>query len=1054
MKLKILCILLLIIALTNTYIVQAQTQNEISFPAQTLAQRIEQIITLTNRQIAYDISLIKDIHVPAYIPKTKNLEEWLETSLKDTPFTYKKQADGNYYLVRITQKSSDPASSSSGSLRGRILEAETSEPLPGATVKIVETNLATMTDLDGYYNFPKAPAGQQIIEVSFMGYTNEKTEVRINGNRTNMHDIKLSPDANQLKEVVVTGEHNQASTVGLYARQRESVAMTDGISAEQMKLTADSNMAQVLKRVSGVTMQDSRFVVVRGMSERYNNVQLNGSSLPSSEPNRRNFSFDVLPSNLVDNVVVSKTFTPDMSGEFSGGTVQVSTLSIPDEAFFALNAGAGLNTQSTGKDFWNNTRYKGDWLLGTDARDWFKNGWVDRYNNAERQEKQDIAAEIPNHWGLQRFMGAPTQNYAVSGGVPFRFQNGSSFGFIGALTYRHEESREDYEWQDRFFSTTADDGIKTSAVTTIAGLFNIGWKNRRHRVDFRSIYNRRFTHESSRQTDINDSDLPELKLVSSVRENTLWQTRLQGEHRFAGNKLKIDWFADYNELERYQPDDRFNAAYVYGLDNQSGELLFSWLASRPGESVGHKSAGMYASLLNETKKNIGGNAEYSFKIAGNTQKIKAGYWGTFRTAGFKQTTIVLLEPVSTRQSLFLPVQELFTPENFAAGRYGFDFWTFAPSTDLTNGDKYDGTQDIHAGYLMADISFFKSRLHLIGGMRLENSTMAINTFSRFLNNNDEMDFYWADSLVVHTKNDWLPSLTAAFDISPKLKIRAAYSKTIARADFRERSAFYYYDMWERVVMRGGTSGLRDAVTENYDLRLEYYPSPGEIISVSAFYKDFIDPVEIVAIRTNSGQVARFVNLQEAMAKGLELNLRKHFGFIARPLQNLYLNANLTLMDGTVRLEPARIDDMILRSEPRDRLPNGLSPLVWNAGLAYEGDILGAALNYNYVGHRVRYAGVDKFMDEYEAQRGGLDAQVSARLFKGRMEVKLNASDITAAPYIIYHNQSGEPIRWNDEGNAVEWAYFAEGGEEYNEGDRILRKSRRGTTFSASVSWRF
>ncbi|MFT3739444.1 MAG: TonB-dependent receptor [Breznakibacter sp.] len=758
----------------------------------------------------------------------------------------------------------------------------------------------------------------------------------------------------------------------------------------------------------------------------------------------------------MDNVVVSKTFTPDMPADFTGGSVQVHTIAVPDKKFLGFTIGTGFNTQSTGKDFYSNTRYKEDYLLGTDQRDWFKNGWANEYKavyvepeNTSYQptpEMNAVAAKIPNHWGLRRFTGAPTQSYSLSAGIPFLFRGGHSLGVVAALTYRHDENREDYDWRSRYSPEVAYDGIKNTFSTSTAGVLNMGWKNTANRINWKNLYNRRFTHDNARQTEYepgSDSTLYNYytrKVVSSPRTNTLWQTRLDGEHRLWHNQLTLTWFGDYNELDRSQPDDRFNQGYVASTLPDGREAI-AWYAGTTTSPSKFDEGGLFASELGETKWNAGGNLEYSFTIAGNKQKLKTGYWGAFRNADYRQISTYVYAIETYGQDLTAhPLQEFYAPEHFASGDLYFKILRMGIG-DLFGGDNYTGSQDIHAIYLMGDFRMLKERLQVSGGMRTEDSRMEVNTITRI---NASL---WIDTVMVYRERRWLPALNIGYDILSSLKARVSYGRTLARPDFRERSAFQYYDLWERATIRGN-GGLEDSFIDNYDLRLEWYPSSNEIVSISAFYKDFTKPVEIVTMGTNGEDMVMYVNMVSAEVKGLELNLRKHFGFVSPSLQRLFLTGNATLLEGNVRFNGSEIDGIYtIYGGYRNRPPMGLSPLVWNAGLGWEDDVCGAAVNYGYTGRKIRYAGGNEFLDEYEAPRSTLDAQVSARLVKGKMEIKLNASDLLAEPYIIYRNA------WKYENGSLE--QLLDGTWDYEKDkDTALRKSRRGTTFSASVSWKF
>jgi TonB-dependent receptor len=319
--------------------------------------------------------------------------------------------------------------------------------------------------------------------------------------------------------------------------------------------------------------------------------------------------------------------------------------------------------------------------------------------------------------------------------------------------------------------------------------------------------------------------------------------------------------------------------------------------------------------------------------------------------------------------------------------------------------------------------------------------MTVNSVARDYNNLQSIEF--VDTLIVYKKRNFLPSVTLTYDVLTALKFRAAYSRTLARSDFRERSPSLYYDVNERIQV-SGNSGLIDPSATNYDLRLEWYPSAGEIISISGFHKDFTSPIETLVIQYNEGDLAQYVNLKEAKVEGIEFNLRKHFGFITKGLENLYLTSNVTLLKGSVRLDEVDVQGKIINASDRGRAPNGLSPLNWNAGLSYNLDKVGASINYNYLGYKIRFAGSSEFLDQYDAGRGSLDAQLSFKLMKEKIELKINVSDLTAEPFIIYTNASKDGLNLE-----------AINGKQYNKGeDKVLRKALNGSTYSFSIAYKF
>ncbi len=314
------CVFFLLGVLIFSTMLQAQSM-DVQYPGgESLKQRIERIIKTSHKNIVYDSKLVEAIKVSSLKSTETDAEYLLSLSLKSTGLTFKKMEDGSYVIkIDEEKKTSVPQQKTSGkgSLSGTVLD-EKGLPITGATVIVPGTTIGTTTDLDGKYLLSHIPSGTTTIQISFMSYeTLQVKDVKIAVGKATPLDVVLKESTQQLGEVVVTATYGQASATGLYAKQKNMATLSDGISADMIKKTSDNNVAQVLKRVSGVTIDNGKYVTVRGMSERYNNVQLNGASLPSTEPNRRNFAFDVIPSGLVDNVTINKTFTPDMPGEFT-----------------------------------------------------------------------------------------------------------------------------------------------------------------------------------------------------------------------------------------------------------------------------------------------------------------------------------------------------------------------------------------------------------------------------------------------------------------------------------------------------------------------------------------------------------------------------------------------------------------------------------------------------------------------------------------------------------------------------------------------------------------
>lgn len=1032
----------------------------VQFPGESLKSRVERITNSSDANIVYDSNLLDRIQVSPLHSTETGVEHLLSLSLTSTGLTYKKMEDDSYIIKKDDEKKpgATPENKGRGTVAGKVLD-DRGELLTGATIKVIAgtqglTGSGTATGLDGDFSL-NLPTGTYTLEVGFIGYqTQQVTGVQVSAGRNTPLDVKLEMGTTELGEVVVTATYNQASAQGLYARQKSIAAMSDGVSADMIKKTSDNNVAQVLKRVAGVTIDNGKYVTVRGMSERYNNVQLNGASLPSTEPNRRNFAFDVIPSGLVDNVTISKTFTPDLPGEFTGGLVEVNTLAVPDKKFLSLSLGTGMNTASTGKDFLSNTRFNADWLLGeTGKRKWFTG------RDDEAVQQNIINAGNKNTYGLRKFTGQPLQNYSITGGLPIDLGK-SSLGIVAAITYRHEENREEIlearmVSEDSIFQPGGKSSYRYKFTTSAGAVANIGWQMPGHKLTWRNLFNNRFSHTNNQRfirKAYEGYNFVEQYSVPQI--NSLWQTQLDGEHKLWDNRLLVSWNGSYNKVTRTNPDDRMAIGSYLG-ESPDGSSFINWGQSTDfGNEKDLGSGHVMYSKLNETKKNAGVNLEHPFVVEGNRQSVKAGYLGAFRRADFVQQYLKAMKAKIDNSINSLPVDEFYAPEHFGEGGP----LKYVDASMRGTPEYYEGKQDIHAAYLMGDFGLWK-KLRLIGGVRMEKTDMAVTT--RIVPRTTGA--IAVDSTVTISRTDWLPAAALIYSITPELNARASYSKTLSRPDFRELSQTTYYNVDDRVTVTGGVKAIEQSYTHNFDVRVEWYPRPGEVLSLSYFHKKFIKPVEMI-LRLQQDKVnynLHPMNLNESVADGVEVNWRKSLGFAApaaRFLNDLYFTGNYTWMKANVEYNALELlNSNIEEGEgnpeaDRNRPLMGLSPYTLNLGLAYEGAAVGAAVNYNRNGRRLVLAGeYFAYDDQYENPRDVLDIQLSVRFLKEqRLELKFNASDILNQDVIVYRNRAV----YRGEDLATFVTDLTAKGMDYNKGDWVMSRIKKGVNFSVSASYRF
>ena len=1049
--------LLLLTLFYQTSWANANTQT-INFPEEKISTRLERMNQLgkaTGQSVSYNKGISYTKELPAFTAQTDDMEEWLYYSLQETPYDYRKIRKGYYSVYHKSPAPEETTGSSTapdqqGTLSGKVMD-EHGEVIPGATIRVQETNKGASSGLGGDYTID-LPAGTYTITVSLVGFqTTEIKGVKISGGKNTPLDITLTESSTILGEVVVTATYDDASAKGLYARQKNMTAMSDGISASMIKRTSDNNIAQSLRRVSGVTISGGKHVTVRGMSDRYNNVTLNGSSLPSTEANQRNFSFDIIPTGLVDNITISKTFTPDLPGEFSGGLVEIKTLAVPEKKFFSLSLGTGMNTQSTGKPFFMNQRYTSDWFLG---------GVKDRvwYAGRDNEEQSMKNAAQKNNYDMWQYRGAPTQNYSTTFGLPFEWGK-HHLGVVGALTYRHDENSQetlegvfaDSKEYTKPYGIEALKSTSHSFMTHIGAVLNLGWTMPRHKVTLRNLFNNRFSHDSYvRFISIPDNFTPPfISYFNKSLQNTIFQSQLEGEHKFTKRDIKFTWLASYNRLDRTNPDNRLiNGSVIEQIAPE--EVLIYWQsnmdpqANQYDASNGHT---MYAQYQ-EDKSNLGINLEFPFVVSGNLQSLKTGYLGTFRTANFEQLYIRVVQQRTYNPDAMLPLSVILAPKEFE------DNLKYVP-TGVQPRDHYTGKQSIHAPYLMGTFSFFK-KLQLIAGVRAEMNDMELKQYLFLSDKKNESE----DEVIPRKSTDWLPSVTTIYSIISDLNLRASYSKTIARPDFREIARLDFYDPDSRSEVL--SYPVNQSQMHNWDARLEWYPEPGEVLSLAYFYKKFIEPIETIQ-DSNINGVRLFVrNMDEATIKGIEFNWRKSFGFISPNrdwLRNLYFIGNFTWLRGSIYSDYLKLTNNSTSKEyehlyQRNRLLQGLSPLVFNMGLLYEGDIWGASLHYNQTGRKLVYAGRFAEFDIYDNARGVLDLQVYGRFLGQRMELKLNATDLLNQDIIRYGmvgvNMAYNPI---DNPEVITPERRAKG-YDYREGDHVYSRVKKGIGLSMSVSYKF
>ncbi len=914
------------------------------------------------------------------------------------------------------------AAAQKGSISGKIIDAKLAEGLVGCSIRLDDGAGGAITDFDGNYIISNVPEGTHKIVISYTGYATKAIEsIVVKAGEATIVDVALEDGSAQvIAEVVVTAAAQRSSMSALTILQKNSTTIADGISAETIKRTPDRTTGDVIKRVSGASIQDNRFAVIRGLSDRYNIAMMNGALLSSTEPDRRAFSFDLFPSSMLDNLIVVKTASADLPGEFAGGAILLNTKDIPEANYLNVSVAGGYNTRTTFKPSLGNTTNGGtDWLGIDDGSRALPADMPSReaYLKLPDDEKYRISREFPNDWGLKKIAStAPNTSFQIGSGLLKRFSNTRFWGTTFAVSYNSSYKTEVGETND--YEGTVDNPKLIFHNNDSVYKHNILWGallntsfsfNTRNRITFQNTY--------STNTDFNviERSGQNLDIEQSVKsssdeyiENHLLTSRLSGEHLLTENGIKLNWGGGYNLTTRDVPSTK---RMSYSRDINAAEED-PYYASVPIGAT-PSSSGRFYSNLREKVYNANADLSVPFALRGEKQTLKIGglYQGKDRTFGARVIGVIAPRPnLKVFQLEQLPSDQIFLPEHFGQSLFVIDDIT-------TKSDNYTAASDLKAGYAMFDNKFL-DRFRISWGLRFE-------SFHQELHSTDQTQ---QPVDINRTSSDVLPSANLKFELTDKTNLRLSVSKTVTRPEFREIAPFSFYDFYlERSIV--GNPNLRPGKIFNADLRFETYPGQNQLLSFSLFFKQFNDPIERVVSRPGANTtVGSFKNISDAQSYGLELELRKNFGFIGDRFENLVFFGNFALIRSQINLDS-------IESEDKNRPLQGQSPYVANAGLQWNwlNTGLNAALVYNIIGNRLYDVGFKNYADIYEQHRHLLDFSVAKKL--GRHgEIKLTWSDILRQPFVYFQDNNFD--------------------HQYNDGDNLIRKSNLGSAVTLSGQYRF
>jgi TonB-dependent receptor len=936
-------------------------------------------------------------------------------------------------VIASAAAAQDAPAAKEGKIIGKLVDAQSGELLVGVSVSVEGTKLGAITDLQGNYVIRRVPVGTYVVAASIVGYAKRRiTEVVVNDGGTTKIDLALKPELVEVQSVTVEAKMVKNTEATLLKERQAAPSVSDAISSEAISRSGAGDAASAMMRVTGASVANGKYAVIRGLGDRYTNTRLNGSVLPSADPDKQSFGMDLVPTNLLDNIVVTKSYSADQPGNFTGGSINLVTKDFPDVRTVTFSAGSSYNTEYTGKQVLTNSTSSTDWLGYDDGmrdmpqfiRDnldrlpetkitYTKPGSYNHYDSSGMYKALflDSACRAFAPQFNPRKRSAPlNQNYSVAYGDNLSFF-GRSLGVVGSLTYDRSQSAFTNGDNNLYTALTNTELTGIDLLKESQGSDEVLWGGMaslnyslatHHKLGVRYVYNRNGNQTTSTLNGSLNDYAPGAVFVSDnvdYTQRTLQSLQFNGAHELTlGLPVRIEW--SYSDSKSVQKQNLRQFIYSAQVDSS--------LVPPDTNSWGITSSvqpAVYWRDVNET------NREFNLDLKVNLTKstsIKFGGNYLDKERSFRQTEIVWTEGWQTnlltgyRGDLDAWVQHAGLTDT-STRFYGFDtyFYRFP-----TTSDEYDGSQKIPAWYAQLQTPVVKN-LTLQAGLRHERTDMqAINLsadpFGGKIN-----------------ASDYLPAVNLTYALTPKMNVRGAYSKTLARPNIREIAPFrslefagskYYY----------GNDSLKITRITNWDLRWEWFPRPSEIVAVSAFYKTFVDPIEIAYEGGNFDR--KPINSPTAKNLGLEFEVRKGLDQLSHFLTNLSAGANLTLVRSRLKIPAGELSQMrTLDPGVSDERPMAYqSPYIVNLNLAYDNAKTGTAVTllYNVFGRRFYYNADGGTPDIYEMPRKQLDVTFSQNIFRGAT-FKASAKNLLNAGFEAdyYYTGSGAktPFQTHDGG---------------------------------------
>ncbi len=903
------------------------------------------------------------------------------------------------------------AQSGTGTITGTVVEAADGKPLSEAGIEAVSVDggrpMFALTNSEGFFVFELAP-GVYNLKITYPNFETKYVKgVSVSAGAANDQKIRISPAPVEIDEMRVVAKPRGDVELVQLMKRRTAANIMDNISAETISKIPESDVAGILSRMPGVTINDGKFMQARGMPKRYNRSLLNGASLPTTKPNEKLVPLNIFPAGIVESINVIKSYSPELPGNFSGGLCRIQTKSMPDKFTLSLSSSLKYNTATTNRDFMTYRGGARDWLGYDDGtRDKpdiipdtiLKRRGLFSKDGFEPNELEAFGESFQNVW-TPYSKNAPL-NHDVSFLVGDRF---NKFGYIFTISYKHDYQNRQQERQniyvvdgeglrrDKFYSFE-----RSGQTMKLHGLFNIGFElSPNHIIKFNNFYSHTGEDEvlyyegyhSDEDVYIQDTRLRWI-------EEEIYSGQLLGEHRFyALFDHKIDWRYNYSMSSMWEPDLR-------EFEREENKLLNKYVFANEGMSGFH----MWT-LQKEDIHDLSINWRITFQQWSDLDSnFKFGAAYLERDREFWSRRFRFLPRDTSKIDMSLPMEELFSPENI--NPYEFEVQETTRATDT-----YDADQKIMSFYCLLELPL-TSKIRLSGGSRFEDSEINSITYNLFQKESPPI----VSSI---DSEDWFPSVNITWTMIENMNMRLGYSETVSRPEFHELAPFEFTDVRGGGTLKGNPE-LQVAEIKNYDFRWEWFINDSDLIAVSLFYKDFDDAIE-KTIQQGIELVKSFVNAESAELMGAEVELRKNLGFISPYLKYYNITGNYIYSDSEAELSPRQ---GFVPTDLKRRMV-GQADHTYNVALEYsnpEWNFTGRIM-FQHISDRISEAGGNLLPNIILEDSSRWDIVLIKR-FANNFEAKLIAENIT-----------------NE-------------GQTYTQGGNIQHKYREGVTWKIKLSYKW